>query len=72
MARFTVMFETDSAAFKDGYAGRAEIEAVLRKLATRVWESYDEEGLIRDSNGNTIGSWTYERDGAVWRPLTER
>lgn len=65
MARFTVMFETDRAAFEDGYGGRAEIKAVLRKLATRVWESDDEEGLIRDSNGNTIGSWTYERDGAV-------
>lgn len=62
MARFTVTFETDGAAFEDGFEGRAEIEAVLRKLATRVWESDDEEGLIRDSNGNTIGSWTYERN----------
>lgn len=62
MARFTVTFETDGAAFEDGFEGRAEVQTVLRKLADRVWGSDDEQGLIRDSNGNTVGSWTYERD----------
>lgn len=65
MASFTVTFNANGSAFDDGYDGRAEIEAVLTDLADRVFRSEDVKGLIRDSNGNTIGSWTYERDGTV-------
>lgn len=62
MASFTVTFNANGSAFDDGYDGRAEIEAILRTLADRIWNATDDAGLIRDSNGNTIGSWTYERD----------
>ena len=62
MASFTVSFDADGAAFEDGFEGRAEVQTILRKLADRVWGSDDEEGLIRDSNGNTVGGWRYERD----------
>ena len=62
MASFTVSFNTNNSAFDDGYDGRAEIEAVLTDLADRVFRTEDVKGLIRDSNGNTVGSWRYERD----------
>lgn len=62
MSRFGVLFDTDGAAFDDGFEGRSEVQTILRTLAERVWNSDDEEGLIRDSNGNTVGSWRYERD----------
>lgn len=62
MASFTVSFNANGSAFDDGYDGRAEIEAILRTLADRIWNATDDAGLIRDSNGNTIGSWRYERD----------
>ncbi len=62
MASFTVSFNANGSAFDDGYDGRAEIEAILRTLADRIWNATDDAGLIRDSNGNTVGGWTYERD----------
>ena len=62
MASFTVTFNANGSAFDDGYDGRAEIEAILRTLADRIWNATDDAGLIRDSNGNTVGSWRYERD----------
>ena len=62
MASFTVSFNANGSAFDDGYDGRAEIEAILRTLADHIWNATDDAGLIRDSNGNTVGSWTYERD----------
>lgn len=62
MASFTVSFNANGSAFDDGYDGRAEIEAILRTLADRIWNATDDAGLIRDSNGNTVGSWVYERD----------
>lgn len=62
MASFTVSFNANGSAFDDGYDGRAEIEAILRTLADRIWDIEDVKGLIRDSNGNTVGSWVYERD----------
>ena len=62
MASFTVTFNANGSAFDDGYDGRAEIEAILRTLADRIWNATDDAGLIRDGNGNTVGSWVYERD----------
>lgn len=62
MASFTVSFNANGSAFDDGYDGRAEIEAILRTLADRIWNATDDAGLIRDSNGNTVGGWRYERD----------
>ena len=48
-------FETDNAAFIDhpDEAGR-----ILRQLASEVSEN--SSGIIRDHNGNTIGSWRWE------------
>lgn len=55
---FKLEFETDSAAF-DG-AEFPEIAEVLRKLADRIENPDRTEGLIRDSNGNTVGRWSMD------------
>lgn len=51
-------FATDSAAFAEH--DRAEIATILNLLAVKIFKGSDTEGLIRDSNGNTVGSWLYE------------
>jgi len=63
MATFTVSFNCNNSAFDDGFDGRAELEMLLHGLADRIWETQDVEGLIRDSNGNHIGGWRWEREG---------
>lgn len=62
MARFEVTFHADNAAFDDGNEGRDEVWLILEKLAALVKGSDRTDGAIRDSNGNTIGRWVYERD----------
>ena len=56
---FQVQFSTDNSAFKEHH--HYEIVDILRRLA-RVVEAGETEGNIRDSNGNTIGAWTWEHD----------
>lgn len=60
---FKLEFETTGAAFAD--EGAFEVCAVLRRIAERVQleadgGSREGEGPIRDSNGNTIGSWSMD------------
>jgi hypothetical protein len=52
----TIKFKTDNAAFEDGFM--TECARILRELATELEEYGNDNGPIRDINGNTIGSWT--------------
>jgi len=56
---FKIEFETDNAAFQDG-DGPAEVARILQILAVKV-EDGQTSGTVRDINGNTVGSWSYER-----------
>jgi len=70
MIMFQLRVETSNAAFvgDDGPGGQdlfRELGAMLRRLGQHIedLDSLDEEPhVIRDSNGNTIGSWQYVRD----------
>ncbi len=47
----------DNAAFGDNPSDRgAEIRQVLQSIPTRVEFGYT-EGNLRDTNGNTVGTW---------------
>jgi hypothetical protein len=52
-----IEFTTDSAAFEDDTEG--EIRAIMERLVDRVTTDLCTSGTIRDSNGNTIGSWEF-------------
>lgn len=56
--KFTVQFDMDNAAFEENPKDEvllclARVESGVRKASFDRFES----GLIRDSNGNTIGDW---------------
>lgn len=53
---FELRFETDNAAFDDGYGGHSEISRILWAVAERN-RCEDVDGRIRDINGNVIGEW---------------
>ena len=53
---YRLTFETDNAAFAEN--PRQEIEQILQFIAESIF--HGDGGKIRDSNGNTIGSWSYE------------
>lgn len=61
---FKVEFETSNAAFDDENDGnsREEIRRILRGISFDVYENGETGGMIRDSNGNRIGSWEYTDD----------
>jgi len=59
MSKFSIQFNTDNAAFDNG-TDRAEIQYILYKIKTELTE-FKFNGIIRDSNGNTIGNWSYSR-----------
>jgi hypothetical protein len=48
-----IVFNTDNASFEDN---PNEIEIILQRIIRLIREGQD-SGLIRDSNGNTIGKW---------------
>ena len=55
----SIDFETDNAAFaEDDLSAALEAGRILQELATKV--SPNGSGLIRDHNGNAIGSWRWE------------
>ena len=57
MSKFSIQFSTDNAAFDNG-TDRAEIQYILYKIKAELTE-FKSNGIIRDSNGNTIGNWTW-------------
>lgn len=56
MSDLTLSFDTDSAAFADN-AGPAEAARILRNVAARL-ERGATDGVLRDINGNRVGSWS--------------
>lgn len=52
----SIEFKTDSAAFEEGDAWQ-ETARILREIAEAL-ERTEDNGIIRDSNGNTIGRWS--------------
>lgn len=56
---FQLAFKTANAAF-DGFEC-TESARILREIANRL-EDGDLEGIVRDVNGNTIGSYSIQPD----------
>ena len=56
----TLTIETDNAAFGDDPA--EELASILRRLASNLTMlsrlAAPENGKVRDSNGNTVGTWS--------------
>lgn len=52
-----IEFDTDNAAFDENR--QAQIVLILGVVAGRVYRG-DVEGLVRDANGNAIGSWSLD------------
>ncbi len=50
-----ISFSTDNAAFQDGNES-SEIIRILREISEKIDHGID-GGLVRDINGNQIGSW---------------
>jgi hypothetical protein len=57
---FKLQFSTGNAAF-DGDSAWMEIDSILRAVADRAGDGQT-SGLIRDSNGNRIGDWRFQRE----------
>lgn len=51
----TVKIKTDNAAFEPNIP--AECARILRELADRLDRDYEQDGTLRDSNGNTVGTF---------------
>jgi hypothetical protein len=58
---FTLTIDTGNAVFADD--PRPELARILESLAVRLPDAND-SGTVRDSNGNTVGRWTFETDDA--------
>lgn len=55
---FSITFDMGNAAFDDGNAP-AECARILRDIAAKV-ERGQEDGTVRDVNGNNVGAWSAE------------
>lgn len=60
---FKLEFATANAAFTDGNGGE-EIAVILRKIATQAADDYT-SGIVMDSNGNRVGTWSYDQSRAA-------
>jgi len=58
---FRLQIETGNAAFHEDGAG--EISRILENVAERV-KNGDHTGIVRDVNGNTVGSFELEIDSS--------
>jgi hypothetical protein len=62
MSHFHLDFSMDNASFDDPYTGH-ELRALLQRVADQLIEldfRSAESGIVRDTNGNTIGQWSVE------------
>ena len=55
-----IEFNTDNAAFSDDL--EMETVAILERITNTIKEGFRRDGTIRDTNGNTIGSWSLTAD----------
>jgi hypothetical protein len=57
----TISFRTDNASFTDNPVFQhTETARILREIARKIDAGYS-NGAVRDANGNTIGSFEFER-----------
>lgn len=66
---FVLTVGVESAAFADNPA--PELQRILARVAEQL-DGYplQQEGVIRDVNGNTVGVWGFENP-RVWRPALD-
>ena len=60
MATFRITIECENAAFVDREGN--EVAQILRGVATAIEQHMPTDGMermVRDCNGNTVGSWDY-------------
>lgn len=53
---FNIQFEVGNAAFADGFSD--EVERILSNIAQKVKQGQT-QGIIKDTNGNCIGHWSW-------------
>ena len=53
-----IEFHTDNASFDDYRT--LEIIDILKEITENIENNYLTEGVVRDFNGNAIGTWTTE------------
>lgn len=58
MATFKLTFNTDNAAFQENMSD--EIARALGGVIAKVQNGNNTSGVVRDSNGNNVGSWSLE------------
>lgn len=58
---FTITITTGNAAFEEA-GERWEIARMLRGLAAKLAETDADSGVLRDSNGNGVGQWSFVED----------
>ena len=56
--KFIITLNTDNAAFDS--EDQDEVRLVLAKAAEQISDPSASGGSVRDSNGNTVCTWTYE------------
>lgn len=61
MAKLAIKFESENAAFQDDPVG--ETVSILKGLIERIesQRSNPDGSYIRDTNGNSIGAWSFRR-----------
>lgn len=59
---FTLKIKTDNAAFIESSAPCDEVARILVEVADKL-RAGQERGLCRDSNGNTVGTFTLDLEG---------
>ena len=58
--QFKLTIDMENAAFDDGYGGREELGKILLALAKKVDEVSAEPMIVKDTNGNTVGTCVEE------------
>jgi hypothetical protein len=58
--KFIITLNTDNAAFDS--EDTSEVRRVLAKAADQISDPTASGGSVRDSNGNTVCTWTSEED----------
>ncbi len=53
-------FKVDIKSRNDAMAGKSSVIAILDQIVVELIANED-SGMIRDINGNTVGSWSYLR-----------
>jgi hypothetical protein len=61
MSKFTIQFKTDNDAFSNENF-EFEVAKILSFVSRRVMSKDDLTGIIKDSNGNNVGFYKFEKE----------